>query len=96
MNAAGLGRLLDGRPHTAWTTRRPQAAGDRLRVTFGKPEAVTAVALQSSPAFAEFPRTRAGAPGRGCEWSQPPPVERPLERWRTMEALMTRPIEAPL
>jgi hypothetical protein len=29
------------------------------------------------------------------ELSQPALMQRPLERWRTMEALMTRPIEAP-
>jgi hypothetical protein len=95
-SASGLGRLLDGRLDTAWTTRRPQAAGDRLRVTFGAPADVTAVVLQSGPAFAEFPRNPVlELQDEAGEWIEPALVDRPLERWRTVEALMTRPLEAP-
>jgi hypothetical protein len=56
---------------------------------------VTAVALQSGPAFAEFPRNPVlELQDEAGEWSEPPLVERPLERWRTVEALMSRPVEA--
>src|SRR5204862_248294 len=86
-------RRMDGRLDTAWTTGRPQIAGDRLRVTFGAPVELTAVALQSGPAFAEFPRNpMLDLQDETGEWAQAALVERPLERWRTMEALMTRPI----
>jgi hypothetical protein len=96
MTATGLGRLLDGRLETAWTTRRPQAAGDRLRLSFDAPAELSAVALQSGAAFAEFPRNPVlELQGEGGEWVEPALVDRPLERWRTVEALRTRPIEAP-
>jgi hypothetical protein len=96
MTASGLGRLLDGRLDTAWTTQRPQAAGDRLRVTFDAPTEVTAVALQSGPAFAEFPRNPVlELQDEDGTWGEPALVERPLERWRTVEALLSRPIDAP-
>jgi hypothetical protein len=96
MAASGLASLLDGRLDTAWTTRRPQMTGDRLRVTFDAPADLTAVALQSGSAFAEFPRNpMLELQEETGEWIQPELVDRPLERWRTMEALMTRPIEAP-
>jgi hypothetical protein len=96
MTASGLGRLLDGRLETAWTTRRPQAAGDRLRLSFDAPAELSAVALQSGAAFAEFPRNPVlELQGEGGEWVEPALVDRPLERWRTVEALRTRPIEAP-
>jgi hypothetical protein len=96
MTASGLGRLLDDRLDTAWTTRRPQAAGDRLRVSFPAATDVTAVALQSGAAFGEFPRNPVlELQDEGGGWSAPPPLDRPLERWRTLEALMSRPFEAP-
>ena len=96
MTASGLGRLLDGRLETAWTTRRPQAAGDRLRLSFDAPTELSAVALQSGAAFAEFPRNPVlELQDEGGEWVEPTLVDRPLERWRTVEALMTRPMEAP-
>jgi len=92
---SGLGRMLDGRLDTAWTTRRSQAAGDRLRITFGAPAQLTAVALQSGPAFAEFPRNAVlELQDEAGEWSEPALVDRALERWRTVEELMTRPMEA--
>ena len=66
MTASGLGRLLDGRLDTAWTTRRPQAAGDRLRVTFDAPTEVTAVALPVRPRLRGVPaQPRPRAAGRG-------------------------------
>jgi hypothetical protein len=93
--ASGLGRMLDDRLDTAWTTRRPQAAGDRLRITFGAPAELTAVALQSGPAFAEFPRNPVlELQDEAGDWSEPTLVDRALERWRTVEALMTRPMDA--
>lgn len=96
MTASGLGRLLDDRLDTAWTTRRPQAAGDRLRVSFAAPSDLTAVALQSGAAFGEFPRNPVlELQGENGEWFEPPPVDPPLERWRTIQALMSRPLEAP-
>ena len=96
MTASGLALLLDGRLDTAWTTHRPQMAGDGLRVTFGAAAEVTAVALQSGSAFAEFPRNPTlELREESGEWTQPPLLERPLERWRTIEALMTRSTDAP-
>ena len=94
----GLGArpMLDGRLDTAWTTRRPQAAGDRLRVGFDAPAEVSAVVLQSGADFVEFPRNPVlELQDEAGEWVEPALVDRPLERWRTVEALMTRPLEAP-
>jgi len=39
------GRAVDGDPRTRWTTARPQAPGDWLRVDFAGPRAVQAVRL---------------------------------------------------
>ena len=39
------GRAVDGNPSTRWTTARPQAPGDWLRVDFAEPRTVQAVRL---------------------------------------------------
>ncbi len=96
MVAPGVGRMLDGRLDTSWTTGRAQAADDRLRVLFGAPADLSAVVLQGGAAFGEFPRNpvlelqdAAGA------WSEAELIDRPLERWRTLDALMKTPVQAP-
>lgn len=94
--APGVGRVLDGRLDTGWTTGRPQAAGDRLRVSFGAPADLAAVVLQSGDDFGEFPRNPVlELQDERGQWSEPALVDRPLERWRTLEALMRDPVRAP-
>jgi hypothetical protein len=96
MVAPGVGRMLDGRLDTAWTTDRPQAAGDRLRVVFGAPATLAAVALQSGADFGEFPRNPVlELQEESGEWKEPALLDRPLERWRTLDALMRDPLRAP-
>jgi len=96
MAAPGVGRVLDGRLDTAWTTGRTQEAGDRLRVTFGAPVDLSAVALQSGADFGEFPRNPVlELQDERGEWSEPPLVDRALERWRTLDGLMRDPVRAP-
>jgi hypothetical protein len=96
MVASGVGRTVDGRLETAWTTRRPQAAGDRLRVSFTAPAELAAVALQSGAAFGEFPRNPVlELQDEDGAWFEPMLVDRPLERWRTIDALTKDPLEAP-
>ena len=96
MVAGGLGRLLDGRLDTAWTTGRPQAAGDRLRVSFGAAADISAVALQSGSDFGEFPRNPVlELQDESGDWAEPTLLDRPLERWRTIDALRRDPLSAP-
>jgi hypothetical protein len=96
MVASGVRLVLDGRLETRWTTRRPQAAGDRLRVSFDAPAQISAVVLHTGAAFGEFPRNPIlelrDADGG---FSEPILLDRPLERWRTIEALLTDPVQAP-
>lgn len=95
-NVRGANSVLDGDLATTWSTGREQAAGDWLRIVFPEGIDLAAIALYSGRDVAEFPRNPLlelrDDTGR---WTSPALLGQGIERWRTLEALMTNPREAP-
>ena len=66
------GRVIDGSRHTRWTTGRPRAAGDWLRVDLASPRQVTAVRMATESSD-ESPRAlRLEASADGATWAALP------------------------
>lgn len=49
-------RMLDGDPHTYWTTREPQAPTDRIDIALSRTTAIDGVRLQMGGSLSEYPR----------------------------------------
>ena len=70
---ADAAAVLDGQPHTRWSTRAPQKPGDWLRIDLPAPATLTGVELDLGPFRFDYPRGIAvEVAGTGGAWARVP------------------------